>query len=167
MGMFDTFFDNNAKIICPHCNAPLDLENGVQSKAFDCTLAEYKVGDMVDDIQISRELVNDYDWCNNCKEQVPLYFAFHHTIFTGIFQTAQEGLDSIKSFDVYKHYNLHYREKEELKTELHTIKYRLKDTIKIHGSSAAKTNFGILYSIHHKFIDYDIIQTLKNILKYD
>ncbi len=79
MGMFDVFETNN-KFKCKSCNKKFTITDGVQSKAFECLLDHFNIGDVVDDINRSTIFINEYEWCPHCEEKVDLYISFYKKI---------------------------------------------------------------------------------------
>lgn len=159
--MFDTFYDKNAIIVCKHCGEKNSFKNGVQSKRFECILDDFTVGDVVDTSHIT---VEDRDWCSKCNKAFHFFFSFKHGIFTGIFPTQKEAERASENFDIVAEYKKVFGAKCVLEQRTHSLESKIKSTIKVHGSEPSTSTFNGLFTYHHNFIDYDIIQTLKNIL---
>lgn len=164
MGMFDTFYDENASIVCPHCSTEQKITNGVQSKHFDKVLSDYYVGSIVTELDDKVKHINDWVRCESCSEKIDVFFGFKNQIFIGIFQSMSDVNNASRKFDIYDSYKKLFLEKEKFEKKSNSLISKISDTIEIHGKKPVKTNFGFLFSIHSEFIDYDIIKTLKNIL---
>ena len=163
--MFDTFYDDNAEIVCPTCNKSNKLSEGVQSKSFDCTLDNYYVGDVVERIGTS-PVVEDYEWCKHCKKRIPIFFGFYNNIFIGLYPSFDTALNETKNFDLYHYYELMFYDKKKYQKRTRQLEYQIKHTIDMHSSVPSKSQYGFMYNIHHNFFEYDIIKTLNNILKF-
>lgn len=165
MGMFDTLYDANAKIKCKHCNNENTFEIGAQSKQFGNTLSAYHVGDIIPDVSDSNDsIIEDNEWCDSCGKKIILFFAFKRGIFVGIYDSKEKSKTAIETFDIYAEYNKVFFEKEKFKQKTNILEYRIKAAIKFHGGQVSQQIFNSLFSFHYNFMDYDIIQTLKNIL---
>jgi hypothetical protein len=163
MGMFDTFLDNNATVICPACGEKHNMQKGVQSKQFQNILDYYYVGDMVDDTE-NISVIEDWDWCHVCNEQITLFFSFKNSIFLGIFQTEISAKFANDNANIYELYKKLFNQKTEISTRVKTLESKIRETIYVHGEIQKKKNFQMFHFNHNRFIDFDIIKTLKNIL---
>jgi hypothetical protein len=63
MGMFDTILFDQA-IPCPKCGAEITSD---QTKAFECTLDDYRIGDCVAHAEEIR-IVRDELFCGQCQQ---------------------------------------------------------------------------------------------------
>ncbi len=88
MGMFDTVYFENP-IACVICQAPII---STQTKAFDCTLDNYRVGDCIahaEEIRIVREDLH-CDACHAFNQQF-VYLAVYRGILVDIATRPDDG----------------------------------------------------------------------------
>ena len=164
MGMFDTFYHEEARICCPNCNEELDLKNGLQSKHFENLLFDYFPGDVVEGVLDDDTFISDFEICDVCDASINYIFCFKTRIFVGIYQNVEEASKALEQFDVMEHYRKLYHEKNKFEQKYLSMRRKLLSTIRIHGEKPEKNTFTPLLNLHNTFIDYDIIKTLKNIL---
>ncbi len=166
--MFDTFHDESTQLFCKHCGKQQSVQTGIQTKFFDKILADYYIGDVVTELDDKTTRVNEWMWCENCTEQIELILAFKQQIFIGIFQQETEIKHALRNFNIVENYKKMFDKKEFAERRVFQLESRLKDIIDIHGNPPTQNIFNhYLYTINGHMIDYDIIKTLKNILKND
>jgi len=163
MGMFDTFYHDTA-ITCCSCGKQNNFQDGVQSKEFECLLYNYSIGDLVDGCDADDVAVEDYTWCEKCSEEIPIYFGFRSSIFTGIYATESEARESSLSFDLIKQYKQLYVKKTQLDTKVKRFERDIQTLIDVFGSKPTKKKFNTSFTFFYDGIDYDIITSLQNIL---
>ncbi len=119
MGMFDTLiFDR--PIPCPKCGAEIRSD---QTKAFECTLDEYRIGDCVAHAEESR-IVRDELFCWQCKAftGTHYYLAVYRGILVGIEQAREAAEAVLRGFSFEKlllWYHDLYRQRERARGETH------------------------------------------------
>ena len=87
MGMFDTIlFDQ--PILCPKCGAEITSD---QTKAFECTLDEYRIGDCIAHAEEIR-VVRDELFCGQCKKFTEQHY--YLVVYRGILAGIEEDLES-------------------------------------------------------------------------
>ena len=98
MGMFDTIiFDR--PIPCPKCGAEIRSD---QTKAFECTLDEYRIGDCIAHAEEIR-IVGDELYCEACKAFTTRYYlAVYRGILVGIEQEREAAEALLRSFNFEK-----------------------------------------------------------------
>lgn len=112
MGMFDTIiFDR--PIPCPKCGAEIRSD---QTKAFECTLDEYRVGDCIAHAEEIR-IVGDELFCGQCRgfTGTRYYLAVYRGILVGIEQEREAAEALLRSFSFEKlllWYHDLYRQRE-------------------------------------------------------
>jgi len=112
MGMFDTIiFDR--PIPCPKCGAEIRSD---QTKAFECTLDDYRVGDCVAHAEEIR-IVRDELFCGKCTAFTGAYYylAVYRGILVGIEQEREAAEALLRSFNFEKlllWYHEMYRQRE-------------------------------------------------------
>lgn len=164
MGMFDTFYHDDAKICCPNCNTRVEMKFGIQTKNFENLLYDYFRGDVVDGVSDDDTFVLEHDYCTTCNTMFEFVFCFKSRIFVGIYQTIDEATNALEKFDVIEHYRKMYHEKTKFEHRYLLLRQRIQSTIKIHGDKSVKNTFNRLLPLHNSFVDYNIIKTLKNIV---
>lgn len=95
MGMFDTIlFD--PPIPCPKCGAEITSD---QTKAFECTLDEYRNGDCISHAEEIR-VVRDELFCGHCKQFTEKYYylAVYRGILAGIEQDLESAERRLRTF---------------------------------------------------------------------
>lgn len=166
MGLFDTFYDYNKKIKCIKCNKSIDISIGVQSKKFDKILDNYEIGDYVESNNYGN-IVEDWIWCEHCNERIPIFLSFKDKIFVGIFPTRNTAEIASNKFNIIVNYKKLFYEKSKHEQRVINLESMIQETINVHGNIPTQKNFNLMYNLSNKFIDYDIIKTLKNILKHN
>ena len=87
MGMFDTIlFDQ--PILCPKCGAEITSD---QTKAFECTLDEYRIGDCIAHAEEIR-VVRDELFCGQCKKFTEKHY--YLVVYRGILAGIEEDLEN-------------------------------------------------------------------------
>lgn len=99
MGMFDTIiFDQ--PIPCPKCGAEIRSD---QTKAFECTLEDYRIGDCIAHAEETR-IVHDELYCDQCRQFTGAlhYLVVYRGILVGI-ETEREAAEAhLRSFSFEK-----------------------------------------------------------------
>lgn len=95
MGMFDTILFDQA-IPCPKCGAEILSD---QTKAFECTLDDYQIGDCIahaEEIRIVREEL----FCSQCKQFTGknYYLAVYRGILAGIEEDLESAEHRLRTF---------------------------------------------------------------------
>lgn len=105
MGCYDTFIGN---IQCPHCKENIHFQE--QTKAYECLMQEFKVGDYIDKGNAN------YFWrfvysCDYCDELITIYAAVVKGQLVGYY-TDVNGLDIDSMENIEENYqrNLEYKE---------------------------------------------------------
>ena len=89
MGMFDTIiFDR--PIPCPKCGAEIRSD---QTKAFECTLDDYRIGDCVAHAEEIR-IVRDELFCGKCTEFTGAYY------YLAVYRGILVGIDNSTCYDL-------------------------------------------------------------------
>ena len=98
MGMFDTIiFDR--PIPCPKCGAEIRSD---QTKAFECTLDDYRIGDCIAHAEEIR-IVGDDLYCDACKAFTTRYYlAVYRGVLVGIEQEREAAEALLRSFNFEK-----------------------------------------------------------------
>jgi hypothetical protein len=98
MGMFDTIlFDR--PIPCPKCGAEIRSD---QTKAFECTLDDYRIGDCIAHAEEIR-IVGDELYCEACKAFTTRYYlAVYRGVLVGIEQEREAAEALVRSFNFEK-----------------------------------------------------------------
>jgi hypothetical protein len=157
MGMFDTIiFDR--PIPCAKCGAEIRSD---QTKAFECTLDEYRIGDCIAHAEESR-IVRDELFCWQCKEftGTHYYLAVYRGILVGIEQEREAAEALLRSFSFEKlllWYHDLYRQRERARRnpprrDVHAQRLRV-----ARGRLHYRTLFGsvpqlLLLERHHLFL---------------
>ncbi len=163
MGMFDTF-EVTQKLKCKCGNTFVPVA-GVQCKAFECALEYFDLNDVVQNV--GTRVVEDYDWCPSCKIAVPVFFAFNSDIYVGGFSSYKKAEKAIKQFDIIAAYKVNYKKLEQYKGKWQLLNDRLTFVTK-YFSNPKKQYFNFFFNFHaSNYMDYDLLTTLKNILKLD
>jgi hypothetical protein len=118
MGMFDTIiFDRS--IPCPKCGAEIRSD---QTKAFECTLDDYRIGDCVAHAEEIR-IVGDELYCEACKAFTTRYYlAVYRGVLVGIEQEREAAEALLRSFNFEKlllWYHDLYRQRERARGATH------------------------------------------------
>lgn len=119
MGMFDTII-LDPPIPCPKCGAEIRSD---QTKAFDCTLDEYRIGDCIAHAEEIR-IVRDELFCEQCKAftGTHYYLAVYRGILVSIEQRREVAEALLHSFNFEKlllWYHDLYRQRERARSETH------------------------------------------------
>ncbi len=119
MGMFDTIL-LDPPIPCPTCGA--EIRSG-QTKAFDCTLDVYRIGDCIAHAEEIR-IVRDELYCEQCRAFTGTYYylAVYRGILVGIEQTREAAEAILRSFSFEKlllWYHDLYRQRVRARSETH------------------------------------------------
>lgn len=169
MGLYDVFNDNDAEIICNHCGHQLNIQNGIQSKRFTDSLTTFHPGDVIPSLNSNKVgvySIEEFEWCSNCNESTTVFFAFNNSIFVGLSSSQEKALEKASNFDLFSQYKIMNAAYHNVNHELEQMKYKIDSTIEFFTSKPVKNKFSLLYmSPNKKFLDYDIIKTLKNIIK--
>ena len=118
MGMFDTIiFDR--PIPCPKCGAEIRSD---QTKAFECTLDDYRIGDCIAHAEEIR-IVGDELYCEACKAFTTRYYlAVYRGVLVGIEQEREAAEALLRSFNFEKlllWYHDLYRKRERARGATH------------------------------------------------
>jgi hypothetical protein len=119
MGMFDTIiFDQ--PLPCPKCGVEI---RSAQTKAFECTLDDYRIGDCVAHAEESR-IVRDELFCWQCRAftGTHYYLAVYRGILVGIEQEREAAEALLRSFNFEKlllWYHDLYRQRERARGATH------------------------------------------------
>ena len=104
MGMFDTIhFKTPLK--CPTCGAKC---TSTQTKAFDCVLAEYRVGSLLSGSAVLSGIIKESAWCDGCRKagnhsEWDIYLVVWHSILAGVEEDlgrAEARLASVDRLDL-------------------------------------------------------------------
>ncbi len=79
MGLFDTFYGTYT---CHECGKAVDFEE--QSKDYDCCLMDFKLGDLVDQDDVSYFFGFQYE-CPFCKAQTDLSIGIKNGQYVGVY----------------------------------------------------------------------------------
>lgn len=118
MGMYDTIIFAEP-IACPTCGAEIRSD---QTKAFECTLENYRVGDCIAHAEESR-IVGDDLFCTQCRAMTGMryYLAVYRGILVGIEQERQAAEELLRSFSFEKlllWYHDLYRTRERARSKI-------------------------------------------------
>lgn len=118
MGMFDTIIFEKP-ISCPTCGAEIRSD---QTKAFECTLENYRIGDCIAHAEESR-IIGDELFCSHCRAMTGTryYLAVYRGILVGIEQERQAAEEILRSFNLEKlllWYHDLYRTRERTRADL-------------------------------------------------
>ena len=117
MGMFDTIiFDR--PIPCPKCGAEIRSD---QTKAFECMLDDYRIGDCIAHAEEIR-IVRDELFCGKCTEFTGAYYylAVYRGVLVGIEQEREAAEALLRTFSFEKlllWYHDLYRKRERARGE--------------------------------------------------
>lgn len=100
MGMFDTIHVKTP-LICPACGAEV---RSLQTKEFDCVLAELKVGTVLPGSSVHTGIIKDFLWCDACHKagnpgDSPVYLVVWHSILAGVEQDLAKAESRLAAVD--------------------------------------------------------------------
>jgi len=159
MGMFDTFEVNNT-IRCNCCNKDNTMES-IQVKKFDCTLEYFEIGDIPDNKNSSSFVIEDYDWCQYCKEQIPLFLGFYKGIYVGAFKSKENAGTKIDQFDIFKFYKTTHTNRKLYQRKYECIKDDIDFIFEQHTTQPS--NFFLKFH-RDDILDFNIMTSIKNII---
>lgn len=162
--MFDTFMTNN-EFKCPHCSEMVKFEQGIQSKKFESYLTVFRTGDMPEELNENRTVVDDYDWCPHCNEQVDIFFSFRRGVYVEAFDTYEEAEFASKHFDIMGAYRNNYKNKVAFTDNFNSMRNDLISVHELHSKKPTKSRFSPFMLLRQSdILDYNIITTINNII---
>lgn len=127
MGMFDSFL---IRLKCPNCKK-VDLQE-IQTKAFANILANYHIGDIVENSPIGEFWLKEEWWCESCLNKKLDKHKYEHTIylrlidglFIGVYSESEYYEQRKRSPDTYEIMQL-YRQSAYKGTNRRTLIQRI------------------------------------------
>jgi len=164
MGLFDTFITNN-DFTCEACGAVTSMEQGIQSKKFECELMAFKPGDMPFELDENRQVVKDIEWCSKCDETIHIFFAFHRGIYVEAFSSYDLAVHASASFDVLEAYKSVVEERNKIGFKLIGIQTDLTYVHELHSTHPTQMRMSPFFSLRqNNIVDFNIVTTIKNII---
>ena len=166
MGLFDSMITNN-EFCCSECNHKFkDIDGGIQTKKFGSLLISYSTGDVVEDVNDETTTVKCYTYCPDCMSVVDVFFSMHKGIYLETFGTQEEAELESAQFNLLTEYKKLNKDRNQLNDKLYEIKSNIKDVIRVFSGEEKFNSYVKGFIIRKEDIfDYNIITTLKNILK--
>jgi hypothetical protein len=124
MGMFDTVYFENP-IACVVCQAPII---STQTKAFDCTLDNYRVGDCIAHAEETR-IVRENLHCDACHtfDQQYVYLAVYRGILVDIALDLTTAEAQLRTFSFERlilwHHDLYAKRMDERRERLEVVRF--------------------------------------------
>lgn len=164
MGMFDTFVTKN-EFKCLSCNNTVTMKRGIQSKQFESELISFRPGDVPREMNEDKMVVEDYDWCPDCGETIPVFFSFHRGIYVEAFDSYDVAVLASKSFDVISAYKSLSSERTKLADNFYSMTNDLISVHELHSKHPSKQRMSPFMMLRQTdILDFNIITTLQNII---
>jgi hypothetical protein len=121
MDLFDTIIFPNP-IACASCGAPVAA---AQTKQLDCSLATYRIGDVVAECPVITGVLEERLSCDRCpRSDQRIYLTLWHSLLTGVYRDRSEAearLMAVDRADILNHLIAHQGEEQRLRRLLSAI----------------------------------------------
>lgn len=119
MGMFDSFYFKKEKK-CSFCN---NTHKYVQTKKFDLTLEEYKIGDILNTAGFYSKIITEKLYCSYCKNEENIYLVIKDNIFISANRNKKKAKKIFKNFKYNDLLKLYTQISKENKNKKHKLSY--------------------------------------------